>query len=100
MTSLATEYNQENLVEITRLEYHFLEDEIKKIAFFNITKGDSYQGDRKATLRYIDKPRRFLTVSHYTSKKETGTGLNVSFKADRELFEAYKEKFSHKYSNA
>lgn len=99
MTSLATEYNQENLVEITRLEYHFLEDEIKKNAFFNITKGDSYSGDRKATIRYFNQPRRFLTVSHY-AKRTSGAGLDAVFKADKELFEAYKLKFAHKYNKA
>jgi hypothetical protein len=88
--SLATEYNQENLVEITSLEYHFLEEQIKKCAFLSFTKDDSYQGNQKATIRYIDKPRKFLTVNHYTSKD--GGGIKPSYKADKDLFEAYKIK--------
>jgi hypothetical protein len=88
--SLATEYNQENLVVITSLEYHFLEQQINKSAFLSFTKGDSYQGSQKTTIRYIDKPRKFLTVSHYVSKY--GGGIKPSYKADKELFEAYKIK--------
>ena len=90
MGTLATEFNQSNLTEVSSLTYSQIERAIKQCRFLAITKDNHYQGSKRSTLRYIDSPRKYLTVSHYVKKQ--GGGLTTSFKVDKDLLETFNAK--------
>ncbi len=91
--SLATEFNQDNLIEVSTLTYNLIERNIKMCKLLPFTEGATYQGSQKHTLRYIDTPRKYLTVSHYVSK--VGGGLANSCKVDKDLLVAFNSLKKH-----
>lgn len=90
MSVLVTEFNQDNLQLITRIQFHFVKERIEGNSFLDMTRNYSFGRDRKATIIRI--PDRYLLVSHYDSVKPEG-GLNGVYKVDKELWAAFCAKF-------
>ena len=84
--SHATEFNQENLVSITKMEYWRVENAIKAAKLLRFTRNHYYGSSVKVT--YYKTDEKFLLVSHYVKKPEGG--LKVAYKCDKEMFQYFK----------
>lgn len=96
MASLAREFNQVNLVPITKQEYREIRTAIDNCRLLEFSK-NAWIGGNKAGWIMKTEPTPegvYLLVEHYESKGD-GTGLRVVHKADCELYETYKGLLSH-----
>tara|TARA_Y100000588_G_scaffold321228_1_gene352297 strand:- start:2727 stop:3047 length:321 start_codon:yes stop_codon:yes gene_type:complete len=88
MSSLAREFNQENLVVVKKIDFKFIEEEIQKGSFGLEAKNSDFKGDRAASIRKTEDGK-ILTVEHYESKEEGG--LAVVNKVDQEIYEKFEK---------
>jgi hypothetical protein len=86
--SLAKIFDHENLVAISRLQMSALETRIESNYFLDMTRNSTRVGDQAGTIRRAVEGR-ILTVTHYEPKPIAGTGLNLVYKADKELWMAF-----------
>jgi hypothetical protein len=88
--SLAKVYDQDNLISITKMQFSALEQRVQSNCFLKLTRDSLFFGDQAGTLRR-QPSGRILLVSHFAQKKEAGTGLILTYKADRELWQAFED---------
>ena len=88
MSSLARDFNQENLVVVKKIDFRFIEEEIKKGSFGLEAKNSNFKGDRAASVRKTEDGK-ILTVEHYASKEEGG--LEIVNKVDQDIYEKFKK---------
>lgn len=88
MSSLAREFNQENLVVVKKIDFKFIEEEIQKGTFGLEARNADFKGDRAASVRKTEDGK-ILTVEHYEPKEEGG--LAVVNKVDQEIYEKFEK---------
>lgn len=90
--SLAREYNQENLVNVNKMQMRKIEEKINHNYFLSITKDSGLFSDR--AVRICKNDDRIIFVSHYISNPDTEKGgLKTVYKVDKEIIELYTNKF-------
>lgn len=86
MSSMITEYNQENLVEIPRLDFWDMEEVVSGNYLLDMTRGSYYSADKAVTIR--KRGDEVLLVSHCI-RNPKGVGIIRKYKADKNLYDAY-----------
>jgi hypothetical protein len=89
--SLAREYNQKNLVPVSKIQMLKLEEKINQNYFLGITKNSNLSAD--SAVRVCKKEDRILFVSHFIPKPEGG--LQLVYKIDCEILSLYNQKFGN-----
>ena len=92
MTNLVTEFNQDNLMVITRMQYFQVENRIRTNSFLNLTRNALFSGDCFGN--YHKDEHRYFLVNHYDGVKQRPEGgLTSSYKVDKELWAAFSAKY-------
>jgi len=93
MTSLAREFNQENLTPINKIDFRHIKIAIERNNLLAFSKDAYMGGDKKGWyMKTEQSPEgKYLLVEHYTPK-ECG-GLELAYKADTEMLKVFFEKY-------
>lgn len=90
MSSLVTEFNQENLIAISKMQYRRVKKRMESNSFMHIAKSDYTAGDRTCWLTRAGT--RYLLVDHYDAVKPEG-GLSIAYKVDKEIWAEFARRF-------
>lgn len=90
MSSLVTEFNQDNLIAISKMQYRRVKRRMDSNSFMHIAKNDYMSGDRKC--RVVRAGTRYLLVDHYDAVKPEG-GLSIAYKVDKDIWAEFARRF-------
>lgn len=90
MTTLVTVMDQDNLLSISRMQFHSVREKMEKNYFLNLTRNTRLHGDRSGN--FYKDGHRYMLLSHFDSVKPEG-GLRVAYKVDKELWDAFSTRF-------
>jgi len=91
MTSLARTFDQNNLVVVDKITFRRITDAIESNSFLSLTRDSTYSRDQAVEIRK-NPAGVYLTVVHYSPKAIAGTGLNVNYKVDKEIYAAFSKR--------
>lgn len=90
MSTLVTEFNQDNLLAISKMQYRRVKQRMESNSFMHIAKSDYTAGDRKC--RVVRSGTRYLLVDHYDAVKPEG-GLSIAYKVDKDIWAEFARRF-------
>jgi len=88
MTTLAREFNQENLVIVSKAEMRSVERSVEQNNHLAKTRNSTYSADKTGAF-CKDQNNNYLYVSHFVS---TDDGLKIVYKVDKDLLEEFQSR--------
>jgi hypothetical protein len=86
MSSLAREFNQDNLVVVKKIDFKFIEEEIQKGTFGLEARNADFKGDRVASVRKTEDGKILNVEPYEPIKKPVITGLIHSVTRNIHIF--------------
>lgn len=90
MSNLVTEFNQDNLIAISKMQYRRVKRRMESNSFMHIARSDYTSGDQSCWL--MRAGTRYLLVDHYDAVKPEG-GLSIAYKVDKEIWAEFARRF-------